>query len=68
VGGQRVIVGHEEKAVVFILHLNKIAQRAKIVAQVKITGGTDTAAYYFSTHFNYFFVVVDSLALADYDI
>jgi hypothetical protein len=45
-----VIVGHEEVAIVIILHVDIIMDSSKIVAQVQIAGRANTAHYNFLTH------------------
>ena len=44
VGGQRVVVGDEEIAVVFLLHLHEVAQRSEVVAQMQVASRADAAA------------------------
>ena len=45
-----MIVGNEEVAVVFILHLDEVLQRPEIVAQVEVARGAYTAANNIFTH------------------
>ena len=45
-----MIVGDEEKAVVLVLHLDKVLQCTEIIPQMEISGGTYTAANYIFTH------------------
>ena len=42
-GGQRMQVRYEIKAIVIVLYLHEVAQRSKVVAQMKMPGGADTA-------------------------
>ena len=48
IGGKRVPVGHEEKAVVLVLHAHPVVQRAHEVAQVQLPGGPHTAEHAFA--------------------
>ena len=43
VGGQRVPVGDEEIALVLVLQLDPVVQRAHVVAQVQLAGGAHAA-------------------------
>ena len=36
-------VRYEIKAIVIVLYLHEVAQRSKVVAQMKMPGGADTA-------------------------
>lgn len=56
-----MVVGHEEVAVIFFLHLHKVAQSAEIVAQMEIASRTYAAAY------NVFFHIQNILGLQNYD-
>jgi hypothetical protein len=38
VSGEHVKIGDKEEAVVMVLHLNKVLQCSKVVAQVQVTG------------------------------
>ncbi len=57
IGGECVEVGYEEEAVVVILHLDKLAESAVVVAQVQIAGGTDAREH------DFFIFHVDSVSL-----
>ena len=50
VSGQGVVVGHEEVAVVDVLHGDEVAQGAEIIAEVQVAGGAYTATYYIFSH------------------
>ena len=43
VGGQRVPVGDEEEAIVLVLQLDPVIQRAHEVSQVQLAGGAHAA-------------------------
>ena len=45
--GERVPVGNEEHALVLILHSNKTLHSSKVIAQVQIAGGPDSANNFF---------------------
>ena len=45
VGGQRVQVGDEEVALVLVLQLDPVGQRAHVVAQVQLAGGAHAAEH-----------------------
>jgi hypothetical protein len=44
-GGEAMPVGHEKITGICILHTHIVAHGAKIIAQVKKTGGPDTTQY-----------------------
>ncbi len=48
IGGKCVPVGHEEKAVVLVLHANPIVQCAHEVPQVQLPRGAHTAEHAFA--------------------
>ncbi len=43
VGGQGVPVGDEEEALVLVLHANPVFERADVVAEMQLAGGTHSA-------------------------
>ena len=45
VRGERMVIGYEEIAVVLVLHLDKVAQSAEIIAQMQVARRADAAAY-----------------------
>ena len=48
IGGECVPVGHEEKAVVLVLHAHPVIQSADKVPQMQFAGGAHTAEHAFA--------------------
>ena len=48
IGGERVPVGDEEKAIVLVLHAHPVVQRADEVSQMQLAGGAHTAEHAFA--------------------
>jgi len=42
-----MIIGNEEITIMLVLHLHKILQRAKVISQMKASGGADATYNYF---------------------
>ena len=46
-GGERMVIGNKEKAVVIVLHLNEILQRPEIISKMQPARAANTANHRF---------------------